>query len=793
MNKMMDPYLRIIFTVTVSSVLIHNLPSISGCETKFLHVFNDSSFYFNESFLGTFQESLEYCESLGSTLASIHSHEENEFINHQLGFVKTWIGLRRTEKNASFSWVDSSAFDYNRTLPKNLNNNYDCPKSSCCIYHTVLTRFFNRFGTYVEVWKQGSCDRLLGAVCRRPAIQSDFNLSPASCDQLFNHVHHGLSYHYNPSLNMTFKAAQSYCKSLGSSLPTIQTRAQNEYLQFLVRNNEVWLGSTEVVAGKHVSFSWSDGSSMNYTNFAAKSNKAACNYFKCRGFVNRRGKWSGISIFAHLGVVCQKSVPDEDENHDHSHDYILNSSIGSVPGDQSDTHSVTGNMHSPSCCPAVFPHLWNGKRYHFNPGMKGSLNQSMSYCKSLGSTIATVDSMEENNFIHSTVANKAKVWLSAKANLLNSRFEYWTDGNRINFTKWYRKELICTSRCCGIILDTDNTWMSDECSSLHNVVCVKDAAECKTSNPSECDDLFTHSFRGKSYYHAKGLLKSWNESKVFCDELNSDLGTITSKRQNLFLSNMVAKDSSDLVWLSAQKRQFLSYLWPNGDSLVYSNWGPASPSCSDSCCGITFNPADAQWFDVNCTEKHGIICEKDTGSMIGRLTFVTSSNRGSREEAPDLVDGGEKKEAVFIEETSPQIIAKIAVLEAKIHKIQDEIASKYNFFLEGSKKSEGAIKVLSTNLEKLMNRVEEIRGEEKEKMERASQRGGGKTERKGGGEEEEEVEVLKEGESRKEKDERRKRELSETSPLYQNYYIYAGIGSIVLFLILLSQCKLPCH
>lgn len=527
----------------VFNVIVISLHSIDACETKFVHIFNESAFYFNESFLGTFEEAVEYCESLGSSLASIHSHEENDFINHHLGFVKAWIGLRRVERNGSFSWVDSTSFDYNRTLPKNLNNNYECPKS-CCIYHTVLTRFFNRFGTYVEIWKEGSCNRRLGAICRRPATQHDFNLVPSSCDQHFNHVHSGLTYHFDPSLNMTFKSAQSYCKSLGSSLPTIQTMAQNEYLQFLVRNAEVWLASTEVVAGKHVSFSWLDGSSMNWTNFAEKSNKAACNYFKCRGFINRAGKWSGISIFAHLGVVCQKSVSDEDDHSVSSHDEEEYSIL-------SDPHSSDGRTTVPSCCPAVFPHSWNGKRYHFNPTMKGSLNQSLNYCKSLGSTMATIESGEENDFIHSTVAKESKVWLPAKGNSLQQpRFQSWlTNSLPINYTKWYRTESLCATGCCGIFLDMDNTWMSDDCSSSHHVVCVKESSECTISSSSECDDLFTNSFRGKSYYHVKGLSKTWNESKSFCNDLQSDLVTITSKKQNSFLTNMISKQvGGGSVW-----------------------------------------------------------------------------------------------------------------------------------------------------------------------------------------------------------------------------------------------------
>jgi hypothetical protein len=75
----------------------------------------------------TWHAANEYCVSQKSTLASIHSDTENDFIHDLTGGVATWIGLTDTQQNPyspeDYRWTDNSPSDY-----KNWNSNESRPE-----------------------------------------------------------------------------------------------------------------------------------------------------------------------------------------------------------------------------------------------------------------------------------------------------------------------------------------------------------------------------------------------------------------------------------------------------------------------------------------------------------------------------------------------------------------------------------------------------------------------------------------------------------------------------------------
>ena len=82
----------------------------------------------------TWKDAENDCVKSGAHLASIHSVEENDFINklHDLTGVSTWIGGIRDGR--SFKWSDGSVFCYqnwrregpNWQEPNNLREKEDC-------------------------------------------------------------------------------------------------------------------------------------------------------------------------------------------------------------------------------------------------------------------------------------------------------------------------------------------------------------------------------------------------------------------------------------------------------------------------------------------------------------------------------------------------------------------------------------------------------------------------------------------------------------------------------------------
>lgn len=59
----------------------------------------------------TWTDSVLFCEEMDAVLTSIHSDEENQYINNLCGG-DCWFGLNRIGDSNSWQWVDGTPFDY---------------------------------------------------------------------------------------------------------------------------------------------------------------------------------------------------------------------------------------------------------------------------------------------------------------------------------------------------------------------------------------------------------------------------------------------------------------------------------------------------------------------------------------------------------------------------------------------------------------------------------------------------------------------------------------------------------
>ncbi|ELU13585.1 hypothetical protein CAPTEDRAFT_41659, partial [Capitella teleta] len=102
----------------------------------------------------------EYCEVYGSNLASIHSHEEQDFIHSILNFGgeqhQAWIGLTcdsncMTEQS-NWRWMDGSPMDYKEAWGMGEPDSYD-PCARLRLDNT---------------WADIACSSVFYSVCEKP-------------------------------------------------------------------------------------------------------------------------------------------------------------------------------------------------------------------------------------------------------------------------------------------------------------------------------------------------------------------------------------------------------------------------------------------------------------------------------------------------------------------------------------------------------------------------------------------------------------------------------------------------
>lgn len=88
--------------------VLHGNASEKNCCPVNWKEYNGSCYWFSDS-VTSWSEAENYCRLENAYLVVINSLEEQNFIQHQMGPVHTWIGL--TDQTGRWKWVDSSDYE----------------------------------------------------------------------------------------------------------------------------------------------------------------------------------------------------------------------------------------------------------------------------------------------------------------------------------------------------------------------------------------------------------------------------------------------------------------------------------------------------------------------------------------------------------------------------------------------------------------------------------------------------------------------------------------------------------
>ena len=112
-----------------------------------------------ENFLWFMGGSQEKCSVVGANLPSIHSQEENVYVQNLHGGEHSWLGLTDINSEGTFVWSDGTSFNYHYWASHQPNNfkNEDC----------VYTLGFRRGHEYK--WNDVSCSDCHKFTCKKGA------------------------------------------------------------------------------------------------------------------------------------------------------------------------------------------------------------------------------------------------------------------------------------------------------------------------------------------------------------------------------------------------------------------------------------------------------------------------------------------------------------------------------------------------------------------------------------------------------------------------------------------------
>jgi hypothetical protein len=231
-----------------------------------------------------------YCQMKGANLASIHSQQENNFIQRKICKKEScWIGYTDEVTEGQFKWVDGSAYtwdNWGKGEPNNFRNED----------YTALTGSnFKQVGK----WNDLRRDRELIFVCKT-------KIEKQKCRKDYCY--------FTGRERMKWHDARAYCEKKGAKLASIHSKVENNFILDNFCKENCWIGYTdEVTEGQ---FKWVDGSAHTWDNWnkGEPNNKRNEDYTAMRGKLNAKlgflkkteqGFWNDLSADKLLIFVCK--------------------------------------------------------------------------------------------------------------------------------------------------------------------------------------------------------------------------------------------------------------------------------------------------------------------------------------------------------------------------------------------------------------------------------------------------------------------------------------------------------
>ncbi|XP_054706987.1 macrophage mannose receptor 1-like [Uloborus diversus] len=244
--------------------------AIMAC-SKGWYLFNNKCYKFggkNKRARKSWQKASEECSNLGGTLASIHSQEEQNFINAtfllEVERFGVWIGLNDRGKEGDYQWEDGSPVTYTYWAPNEpageRDHNEDC----------VELRFFPnpRNGE----WNDLQCDADIPFICQKDTIEYSVANVPLDARYCSEDNNSGWKFH-NSCYNLikekkTWKEAEDYCRDHYSGyLVTIRDIRTDYFLDYMLKEytEKVWIGIS--IKESNVQ-TWSSGWFVGYNRWS---------------------------------------------------------------------------------------------------------------------------------------------------------------------------------------------------------------------------------------------------------------------------------------------------------------------------------------------------------------------------------------------------------------------------------------------------------------------------------------------------------------------------------------------
>ncbi|XP_035491562.2 macrophage mannose receptor 1 isoform X1 [Scophthalmus maximus] len=566
--------------------------------------YNHHCFHLNRN-QKTWSDAQRECRNEGGDLVSIRNVEDQSFVISQLGYASTdklWIGLNDMKIEGLFDWIDHSTVSFTSW-------EFGKPTVSTDTKDCVLIRGEN------GNWANCVCEEKHGFICMK------MSASKPTGDEVEKDIgckngwrRHGSYCYFIGTETKTFDEAKDDCKRSDSYLADVSTGVDNAFLVSLVGlrpEKYFWLGLSNQ---KNIDeFVWTNTASVRFTHWNAEmpGRQKGCVAMKTGIFA---GLWDVLPCANQEKYICKQLAEGA---------VLTPAPPTLIPLKCADTWTQVG---SKNVCFKLFLKSSSDLRTWF---------EARDYCRTIGGDLLSIHSQAELGVLPNRYQG---VWIGLSAPDPATGY-VWSDGSPLNFQHWEDGEPNNKNNvesCAEFKMhnkERSGSWNDVHCESYHGWLCQISAGVTPNPPPDRVTpDYNTTSdgwleWKGNQYKFARRPM-AMEEARKLCQEMHSDLVTINSEAERIFLWKQISKEPLS-YWIGLNVDLDGTFAWMDGSPVVFQKWDENQPNFSnnDENCAVMYSSMGF-WHDYNCGLEFSPICKRSDSPPANATVAPTVHPRG---------------------------------------------------------------------------------------------------------------------------------------------------------------------
>ncbi|XP_075778588.1 macrophage mannose receptor 1-like isoform X3 [Pelodiscus sinensis] len=558
-------------------------------------IYEDKQYFFNRNEF-PMEKARKFCQKDFADLAVIESESERKFLwktgisQHESR--SYFIGLI-VSLDKKFSWLDGTPVNYVAWAPNEpnfANNDENC---------VVLSP--NGF------WNDINCGYPSRFICERrnSTINTTFAPEPlGGCPEtwlLFNNKCYKI-FGANENETLMWHAARMACINLGGNLASIPNKEVQAFLFYHLKEvmTDTWIGLNDI--NSELSFLWTDGSGVSYTNWAngAPTYRRTYSHY----YFDYGNPAGGDEDYQEKDCVIMTKEEGTwtDEDCENDKNYIC----------QMNTNPEL--LHSATTIPASgFIHY--GDSSYAITHSRMTWEEARKTCKDKSSELASILDLRSHLFLWLQMLKYGEpVWIGLNSNVMDGHYK-WTDNWIIKFTKWATGEPKLKIAC--VYLDLDETWKTASCNETYFSVCKQydvvappDPPQLPGNCPESEEFRSWVPFHGHCYYIESSAMKSWAQASLECIRLGATLVSVEDLAESNFLTHRIQalESKTQGFWTGMYRNVDGQWLWLDNTVVDFVNWNVKMPTESEHCVEIA--TSSGYWNNILCSSEKGFVCKK---------------------------------------------------------------------------------------------------------------------------------------------------------------------------------------